>query len=88
MHKYRAANRHATHSHPCAHLGARSCRLRRIADANGAMTSDGLRSYEFDAANRLAAMTVGAVDTSPTTRYGHNALGQRLFKTEPHANSS
>jgi hypothetical protein len=52
-------------------------------DANGAMTSDGLRSYEFDAANRLAAMTVGAVDTSPTTRYVHNALGQRLFKTEP-----
>jgi RHS repeat-associated protein len=52
-------------------------------DANGAMTNDGLRRYEFDAANRLAAMTVGAVDTSPTTRYVHNALGQRLFKTEP-----
>jgi RHS repeat-associated protein len=52
-------------------------------DANGALTSDGLRRYEFDAANRLAAMTVGAVDTSPTTRYVHNALGQRLFKTEP-----
>jgi RHS repeat-associated protein len=52
-------------------------------DANGAMTSDGLRRYEFDAANRLAAMTVGASDTSPTTRYVHNALGQRLFKTEP-----
>jgi RHS repeat-associated protein len=52
-------------------------------DANGSMTSDGLRRYEFDAANRLAAMTVGAVDTSPTTRYVHNALGQRLFKTEP-----
>ncbi len=30
-----------------------------------------------------AAMTVGAVDTSPTTRYVHNTLGQRLFKTEP-----
>jgi RHS repeat-associated protein len=40
-------------------------------------------NYEFDAANRLAAMTVGAVDTSPTTRYVHNALGLRLFKTEP-----
>ena len=52
-------------------------------DANGAITSDGLRRYEFDAANRLAAMTVGAVDTSPTNRYVHNALGQRLFKTEP-----
>jgi RHS repeat-associated protein len=52
-------------------------------DANGALTNDGLRRYEFDAANRLAAMTVGAVDTSPTSRYVHNALGQRLFKTEP-----
>jgi RHS repeat-associated protein len=52
-------------------------------DASGALTSDGLRRYEFDAANRLAAMTVGAIDTSPTTRYVHNALGQRLFKTEP-----
>jgi RHS repeat-associated protein len=52
-------------------------------NANGALTSDGLRRYEFDAANRLAAMTTGAVDTSPTTRYVHNALGQRLFKTEP-----
>jgi hypothetical protein len=52
-------------------------------DANGAMTSDGLRRYEFDAANRLAAMTAGAFDTSSTTRYMHNALGQRLFKTEP-----
>ncbi len=52
-------------------------------DANGSLINDGLRRYEFDAAGRLAAMTTGALDSSPTTRYVHNALGQRLFKTEP-----
>jgi RHS repeat-associated protein len=45
--------------------------------------SDGLRSYAYDAEGRLAAATTGATDTSPTTRYAHNALGQRVFKTEP-----
>jgi RHS repeat-associated protein len=52
-------------------------------DANGAMLSDGLRRYEYDAANRLANVTTGAGVDAPTTRYVHNALGQRLFKTEP-----
>ncbi len=52
-------------------------------DANGSLINDGLRSYEYDAGNRLAASTVGATDASPTTRYVHNVLGQRLFKTEP-----
>ena len=28
-------------------------------------------------------VTTGATDSSPTTRYAHNALGQRVFKTEP-----
>ncbi len=51
--------------------------------ANGSLINDGLRRYEFDAAGRLAAMTTGALDSSPTTKYVHNALGQRLFKTEP-----
>ncbi|MET3441516.1 RHS repeat-associated protein [Variovorax paradoxus] len=31
----------------------------------------------------MAAATTGATDVSPTTRYAHNALGQRVFKTEP-----
>ena len=52
-------------------------------DANGALLKDGLRSYEFDAANRLADVTTGTGVDAPTTRYVHNALGQRLFKTEP-----
>ena len=51
--------------------------------ANGAMTGDGLRRYEYDAANRLANVTTGVGIDAPTTRYVHNALGQRLFKTEP-----
>jgi RHS repeat-associated protein len=52
-------------------------------DANGSLLKDGLRSYEYDAANRLADATTGAGIDAPTTRYVHNALGQRLFKTEP-----
>ena len=52
-------------------------------NANGDMVTDGLRSYTYDAEGRLAASTTGATDTSPTTRYAHNALGQRVFKTEP-----
>ncbi|WP_321165108.1 RHS repeat-associated core domain-containing protein, partial [Variovorax sp. Root434] len=52
-------------------------------NANGDMLTDGLRSYTYDAEGRLAAATTGATDTSPTTRYAHNALGQRVFKTEP-----
>jgi RHS repeat-associated protein len=52
-------------------------------DANGAMLSDGLRRYEHDAANRMANVTTGIGVDAPTTRYVHNALGQRLFKTEP-----
>ncbi|MDQ0045590.1 RHS repeat-associated protein [Variovorax boronicumulans] len=52
-------------------------------NANGDLLGDGLRSYTYDAEGRLAASTTGATDTSPTTRYAHNALGQRVFKTEP-----
>jgi RHS repeat-associated protein len=52
-------------------------------NANGDMLTDGLRSYTYDAEGRLAASTTGATDVSPTTRYAHNALGQRVFKTEP-----
>jgi RHS repeat-associated protein len=33
--------------------------------------------------HRLSSVTVGNAPTSPTTRYAHNALGQRVFKTEP-----
>ncbi|MDB5540077.1 MAG: putative rhs-related transrane protein [Devosia sp.] len=52
-------------------------------NANGDLTSDGLRSYSYNAEGRLSDVTTGATDNSPTTRYAHNALGQRVFKTEP-----
>lgn len=52
-------------------------------NGNGDLTSDGLRSFSYDAEGRLSAVTTGATDASPTTRYAHNALGQRVFKTEP-----
>lgn len=52
-------------------------------NANGDLTGDGLRSYGYNAEGRLSTATTGATDSSPTTRYAHNALGQRVFKTEP-----
>lgn len=52
-------------------------------NANGDLTGDGLRTYGYDAEGRLSTATTGATDSSPTTRYAHNALGQRVFKTEP-----
>ncbi|WP_208508251.1 RHS repeat protein [Variovorax paradoxus] len=52
-------------------------------NANGDLTGDGLRSYGYDAEGRLSTATTGATGSSPTTRYAHNALGQRVFKTEP-----
>jgi RHS repeat-associated protein len=42
-----------------------------------------LRTYIYNAEGRLSDVTTGATDASPTTRYAHNALGQRVFKTEP-----
>ena len=51
-------------------------------DANGALTSDGLRRFTYNREGRLAAVTTGAGSDAPTTRYAHNALGQRVFKTE------
>ncbi|WP_418128021.1 RHS repeat-associated core domain-containing protein [Variovorax sp. KK3] len=64
-------------------LGGTTTRIRYGYDANGGMTSDGLRTYSYDAEGRLSAVTTGATDRSPTTRYAHNLLGQRVFKTEP-----
>ncbi|WP_431113398.1 RHS repeat-associated core domain-containing protein [Variovorax paradoxus] len=63
--------------------GASSTSVSYGYNANGDLVSDGLRSYTYDAEGRLAASTTGATDVSPTTRYAHNALGQRVFKTEP-----
>ncbi|MDQ0086554.1 RHS repeat-associated protein [Variovorax boronicumulans] len=63
--------------------GASSTSVTYAYNANGDLVSDGLRSYGYDAEGRLSNTTTGATDVSPTTRYAHNALGQRVFKTEP-----
>jgi RHS repeat-associated protein len=63
--------------------GASSTSVTYGYNANGDLLTDGLRSYTYDAEGRLAAATTGTTDVSPTTRYAHNALGQRVFKTEP-----
>jgi RHS repeat-associated protein len=52
-------------------------------NANGDITADGLRNFSFDAEGRLSSVATGSTQTSPTTRYAHSALGERLFKTEP-----
>ena len=52
-------------------------------DANGNLTSDGLRTFEYDATNRLSKVQVSqSVDAAKFT-YLHNVLGQRVFKSEP-----
>ncbi len=63
--------------------GSTSTTVAYAYNANGDLTSDGLRTYSYNAEGRLSAVTTGATDISPTTRYAHNALGQRVFKTEP-----
>ncbi len=47
-------------------------------DANGNMTSDGTRTYEWDAENRLVAVKEGA---STIANYTYNARGLRVAKT-------
>jgi RHS repeat-associated protein len=61
-------------------------------DANGNLTSDGLRDYQYDAADRLAKTILGTTFVGTDTiagnelarhSYLHNAQGQRVFKSEP-----
>ncbi len=52
-------------------------------NANGDTTGDGTKTYGFDVENRLASTSTGTSPTVSTSRYSHNALGQRTFKTLP-----
>lgn len=54
-------------------------------DANGAMVSDGLRTFEYDAARRLAKVKVFKDGEAAGVSYLHNELGQRVFKSEVRA---
>lgn len=64
-------------------LGGTSTSVTFGYNANGDLTSDGLHTFSYDAEGRLTSVTTGATDASPTVRYAHNALGQRVFKSEP-----
>jgi RHS repeat-associated protein len=57
-------------------------------DANGAITSDGKRQFEYDAANRLSKLRLQSDGETVHIRYLHNALGQRVFKGEPVADQA
>jgi RHS repeat-associated protein len=56
-------------------------------DANGSLLNDGLRHYAYDSEGRLAAASLGWASTATTddsiTKYAHNGLSQRVFKTAP-----
>ena len=52
-------------------------------DANGNLTSDGLRSFEYDAANRLAKVRILKDGEAASINYLTNAQGQQVFKSEP-----
>ncbi|MBC7706264.1 MAG: hypothetical protein H7274_20225, partial [Rhodoferax sp.] len=51
-------------------------------DENGAMTSDGLRTFEYDASNRMDKVRLMKGGEAASITYLHNALGQRVFKSE------
>ena len=51
-------------------------------DANGSMTSDGLRTFEYDASNRLAKVKLRHNGEAASVSYLTNAMGQRVFKSE------
>jgi RHS repeat-associated protein len=52
-------------------------------DANGAMTSDGARTFMYDASGRLAKTQVFLNGEGADVAYWHNGLGQRVFKSQP-----
>ncbi len=52
-------------------------------NAAGDLLNDGLRTFQYDSQERLEKVTTGTGVDAPSTQYAHNALGQRVFKTEP-----
>jgi len=69
--------------------GTRSLALRTSVtfslDAASNLTSDGLRSFDYDEANRMAEARAYRGGEEARIRYLHNALGQRVFASEPEA---
>jgi RHS repeat-associated protein len=49
----------------------------------GDLVGDGLMIYAYNSQGRMESATTGASPEAPKTKYAYNALGQRVFKTEP-----
>jgi RHS repeat-associated protein len=64
-------------------LSTSSQQVNYTLDAAGNLTSDGLRSFAYDATNRHSQTTVSKDGEASKITYLHNALGQRVFKSEP-----
>ena len=54
-------------------------------DAAGNMTTDGLRTFSYDSANRHSQTMITKDGEASKITYLHNAAGQRVFKSEPQA---
>ena len=65
------------------HRGSEFGRVRRSCRHAGNLTSDGLRVFEYEAQNRHSKTVVNDPDEGSKITYLHNALGQRVFKSEP-----
>jgi RHS repeat-associated protein len=52
-------------------------------DANGNLISDGLRSFDYNAENRLEKVQITQNGEAAKISYLHNAQGQRVFNSEP-----
>jgi len=49
----------------------------------GDLLGDGLTTYRYDSEGRMESASTDQGEDAPTTKYAHNGLGQRVFKTEP-----
>ena len=56
--------------------------MRRCVGIYTTRQTDGLHRYSYDSQGRLQSASTGQGPDAPTTKYAHNALGQRVFKTE------
>lgn len=68
--------------------GSASASVNYQYDAAGTLQTDGLHRYSYDSQGRLETASTGQGPEAPTTKYAHNALGQRVFKTEALYNAS
>lgn len=57
-------------------------------DANGSITSDGLRDFEYGPDGKLAKVRIMRGGEAAHVRYLSNALGQRVFKSEIQADQT